>query len=40
LDLIKEMLKEIRKEAISWIAKNVIENPAGLFNTIQGLLGN
>jgi hypothetical protein len=38
LDLIKDILKEFRKEAVSWIAKKMIESPDGFFNTIQGLL--
>jgi hypothetical protein len=40
LDLIKDMLKEFRKETITWIAKNMLENPEGLFNKIQILLDN
>jgi hypothetical protein len=40
LELIKDMFKEFKKEAISWIAKKMIENPEGLFNTIKGLLDN
>jgi hypothetical protein len=38
LELIKDMLKEFKKEAVSWIAKKMLENPEGLFNTIKGLL--
>lgn len=40
LELIKDMLKEFKKEAVSWIAKKMLENPEGLFNTIKGLLNN
>ena len=40
LELIKDMLKEFEKEAISWIAKKMFESSEGLFNTIKGLLDN
>ncbi len=38
LELIKDLLKEFKKETVSWIAKKMLENPEGLFNTIKGLL--
>lgn len=40
LELIKDMFKEFKKEAISWIAKKMFENPESLFNSIKGLLEN
>ena len=40
LDLIKDLLKDFKKEAVSWIAKKMLENPEGLFSTIEGFLVN
>lgn len=38
LEMIKDMLKEFQKEAVSWVAKKMIENSESLFNSIKGLL--
>jgi hypothetical protein len=38
LELIKDMLKEFKKEAVSWIAKKLLENPEGIFDKIKGFL--